>query len=100
MPNYFKGSGEGSSPADPPFAQLAGGDTNWKDKLGIFAQGAFNSIAPDFMRRAVGGAGDAAAYLKRKKAARNAQQLGIGSAEREFIRNKATERLKEFGGGE
>ena len=65
------GSSEGSSPSDPPFAQLRNftqdSKTPWKDKLSVFAGGAFNSLAPDEMKSAVSGAGDQAAYLKRKR---------------------------------
>ena len=95
------GSGEGSSPSDPPFAQMGGSTSGgWKDTLSAGAQGAFNAIAPDYMKKAVAGVGDARAFQKRRDAAKFKQQKGGEAGQRQLVRDQAMERLKEYGGGD
>ena len=92
------GSSSGSSPYDPPFAQLSDSSRSWKDRAGIFASGAFNSLAPDYMKSAVGGAGDYAAYLKRKRSGGMGQQQGMMGRRRQSTRDRANQLLNEYAG--
>lgn len=93
------GSSEGSSPADPPFSQLQGEtEGGWRDRLHAGAAGAFASVAPDYMRRAVQGVGEVRAFQKRRDMNRSKQHLLAGEADRERVRNEAKMRLEEYGG--
>lgn len=92
------GSNEGSSPADPPFAQLGGDKVGWRDTLKAGASGAFNAIAPDEMKAAVAGVGDMRAFQKRRNAAKQKQALGLGAGERQTVRSRAEQVLGQGGG--
>jgi hypothetical protein len=100
------GSNEGSSPADPPFAQLGGqGSRGWRDTLQAGAVGAFNATAPDEMKNAVAGVGDMRAFQRRRDAAKHKQQQGGEAGERQMIRDRAEQFLgnkgpSDMGGGD
>lgn len=92
------GSGEGYSPADPPFAQLGPTSGGWRDALKAGAAGAFNAIAPAEMKSAVAGVGEMKAYQRRRDMARRKQHGSMAEAAREEVRNEAKMRLEEYGG--
>ena len=91
------GSGEGSSPSDPPFSQL-GGETSggWRDKIGAFGAGIFNASAPDSMKRGLSGAGEMRAFQKRRDANKRIQGHSVDEANRQSIRDEAASKLDEY----
>ena len=91
------GSGEGSGPADPPFAQLSGASGGVGDYMQRFGSGAFNSLAPSYMRRAAQGAGDMAAFQKRRDANKRIQGNSMTERGKVSTRDKARELLNEYG---
>ena len=92
------GSTEGYSPADPPFAQL-GGAEGLRERTNIFAQGAFNAIAPGYMKEAVRGAGEASAFLKRQKREREGATMDAQELAHEELIHRAHRAIKKHLGG-
>ena len=90
------GSGEGSGPADPPFAQLSGASGGVGDYMQRFGSGAFNSLAPSYMRRAAQGAGDVAAFQKRRDANKREQNRGFMDRKKIGPRDEAGNLLDQY----
>lgn len=94
------GSGEGFSPADPPFAQLGGETTGgFRDKFKAAMTGAFQATAPDEMKQAVAGTGDMRAFQKRRDMSRRIQQRTPDEERRLHNRERAEQTLQGFSGG-
>lgn len=94
------GSGEGSSPSDPPFAQLGGEGTSggWKDKLGQIGAGLANSGDDDF-KKGLAGAGDMKAFQKRRDMNKRIQERTPDQQRRQGVRDLAEQTMNSFSGG-
>lgn len=92
------GSNAGSSPADPPFAQLSGSTKGgWGDFASQIGAGLIAGGDANFSK-SLNAAGDMKAFQKRRDQNKNLEQYGIGAGQRQQLRDSAEELLKSHGG--